>query len=127
MKTLNNQVHLIGNLGRDPELKEFDSGNAMCRFSLATNYFFKDKNGERQQRTDWHTVVAWGKLAEVMTKILEKGQKVAINGKLKTRKFEDGNGKTRYVTEVIANDFLKLSKKRQEEQEEAVEEEDLPF
>ena len=126
MKTLNNQVHLIGNLGKDPELKEFDSGNAMCRFSLATNYFFKDKNGDRQQRTDWHNVVAWGKLAEIMTKYLEKGEKVAINGKLRTRQFEDSKGNTRYVTEVIANDFLKLSRNKKQ-QEEAVEEEDLPF
>lgn len=125
MKTLNNQVHLIGNLGKAPELKSFDNGNALCRFSLATNEFYKDKNGDKQQRTDWHNVVAWGKLAEIMSKYLEKGQQIALNGKLKNRKYDDSNGNTRYVTEVVADDFLMLGSRKKEE--ETVEKEDLPF
>lgn len=125
MKTLNNQVHLIGNLGKDPELKQFGDGNAVCRFSLATNEYFKDKKGERQNRTDWHTVVAWGKLAEVMAKYLSKGQQVAVNGKLKSRKYDDSQGNTKYVTEVIVDDFLMLGNRS--EQKETSEKEDLPF
>lgn len=125
MNTLNNQVHLIGRLGQEPKLTKFDNGNAVCRFSLATHEFYKDKKGERQQRTDWHTVVAWGKMAEVMSDLLQKGKQVVVSGKLKNRQYEDKNGNNRYTTEVVASDFLLVGPR--ESAEAAVAEENLPF
>lgn len=112
MNTLSNQVQLIGNLGQDPEMKTFDNGNKMCRFSLATNEYYRDSDGEKQQRTDWHTVVAWGAISENVAKVLKKGDKAAVSGKLKSRSYEDQEGNTRYVTEIVAEDFLKLNPKK---------------
>jgi len=112
MKSLNNQVQLIGRLGQDPELKTFDSGNTMCRFSLATSDYYTDKNGERQEKTEWHNIVVWGKLAEVMNEILHKGEQVVIHGKLKSRSYENAEGQKVYVTEVLTNEFLKISPKK---------------
>lgn len=109
---MNNQVQLIGRLGQDPELKTFDSGNTMCRFSLATSDYYTDKNGERQEKTEWHNIVAWGKLAEIMNEILNKGEQVVIHGKLKSRSYENAEGRKVYVTEVLASEFLKISPKK---------------
>jgi single-strand DNA-binding protein len=114
MKTLNNQVQLIGNLGQDPELKTFDSGNQLCRFSLATTDYYKDKDGNRQEKTEWHNVVAWGRLGEVMAEILNKGERVVIHGKLKSRTYENAEGQTKYITEILTSDFLKISRKKEE-------------
>jgi len=110
MKTLRNFVQLIGNLGQDVELKEFNSGTKKASFSLATNEFYTDNNGEKVEKTEWHNVVAWGKLAEVMTDHLSKGDQVIIQGKITYRKYDDANGNTKYITEIIAGDFMKLSK-----------------
>jgi len=84
-----NKVILIGRLGTDPELRYFDSGKALCNFSLATNRSWKDRNGESQERTDWHRIVTWSRLAENCSKYLEKGRKVFVEGRLETRNWED--------------------------------------
>ncbi len=110
MNTLKNSVQLIGHIGKDVELKSFDNGNKLARITLATNEYYKDAKGEKQQDTQWHNVTAWGKLAENMTTVLAKGNEVAIQGKLVYRSYEDKNGVTRYVSEVVANEFMKLSK-----------------
>ncbi|HMQ07812.1 MAG TPA: single-stranded DNA-binding protein [Saprospiraceae bacterium] len=115
MNTLRNHVQLIGNLGNDVEFTQFDSGSKMARLTLATNEFYKNNKGEQVKETQWHTIVAWGKLAETMEKILSKGVEVAVNGKLRYRTFEGKDGKKRTVSEIVAQDFLKISKK------------DLPF
>lgn len=97
-----NKVQLIGNLGKDPEVKDLQNGTQVCRFSLATNENWKDKEGKEQTRTEWHTVVVWGKLAGVCGKWLRKGRPVYVEGKLQTRKWQDKEGKDRYSTEIVA-------------------------
>ena len=116
MNTLMNSVQLIGNVGQEPEFKSLDSGQKLVKFSLATNDYYKDKNGEKVKKTEWHNVVAWGNLAENMDKFLSKGNQVAVKGKLTSRSYDDKEGNKRYLTEVVVNEFMKLTKK-----------EDLPF
>lgn len=111
MKSVMNQVHLIGNLGKDPEYFSFENGKSLCKVSIATNDFYKSKEGENKKRTEWHYVIAWGNRGETMARTLRKGHKVAISGKLSSRTYELANGKKRYVTEIIANEFKLLSKK----------------
>lgn len=103
-----NKVILIGNLGRDPEMKYTPGGQAVTRLGLATNERWKDKNGEFQERTEWHTVVCWGKLAETASQYLTKGQSVYIEGRLQTRNWEDKENKKHYSTEIIANEMVML-------------------
>lgn len=110
MRTLRNSVQLIGNLGKDVEIKTFDNGNAVANFSLATSEFFTNSEGEKVQTTQWHTVVAWGKKGEAMHSNLSKGNQVLVQGKLTYRSYEDKDGVKRYVTEVIADGFVKLTK-----------------
>jgi len=110
MKTLRNFVQLIGNLGQDVELREYESGSKKATFSLATNEYYKDNKGETVEKTEWHNIVAWGKTAELMTDYLGKGDRVIIQGKITNRKYEDSTGKTRFITEIVAGDFIKLSK-----------------
>ncbi len=110
MKNVRNQVQLIGRLGQDVETITFDSGNRKASFSIATNEFYKDANGERQERTEWHNVIAWGKTAELIDQLLEKGNEVLIQGKLSNRNYEDKNGVKRYVTEIICDQFFKITK-----------------
>jgi len=110
MRTLRNFVQLIGNLGQDVELMEFNSGTKKATFSLATNEFYIDNKGERVEKTEWHNIVAWGKMAERMTDQLGKGDRVIIQGRITNRKYEDSTGKTRYLTEILAGDYIKLSK-----------------
>ena len=119
MKTLSNRVQLIGNLGQDPELKTFESGNSLCKFSLATNSFYRDKNGERVQETEWHNIIAWGKLGELMSEMLEKGTKVAIIGKLTYRQYESNDGTKRTSTEIIVDEFLIMERNKAREEVEA--------
>lgn len=109
MNTVNNQIQLIGNLGKDPEFVTFSNGKGMCRFSIATNEYYRDKEGKATQKTYWHTVVAWGKKGENMAKMLKKGHKVAINGKLSSRSYESSEGLSKRITEVVAKNFLLLS------------------
>lgn len=106
-----NKVILIGNLGRDPEVRYLEGNVAVARFSVATNESYKDKKGEWQTATEWHDVVAWRSLAERAEKQLKKGSQVFIEGKLTHRKYQDKEGNDRYVTEVVANSFRVLDRR----------------
>ena len=97
-----NKVILIGNLGRDPELRYTQSGSAVTNFTLATNEKWKDKEGNNQERTEWHRVVVWGKSAENCAQYLQKGRSVYVEGKLQTREWEGKDGNKRYTTEIVA-------------------------
>ena len=103
-----NKVILLGRLGADPQLKYTASGKATVSFNLATNAVWKDQEGKQQERTDWHRVTAWGKLAEIMGEWLKKGGLVFIEGRLQTRSYEDTNGVKKYITEVVANEMEML-------------------
>jgi single-strand DNA-binding protein len=104
-----NKVILIGNLGSDPEIRYTQSGTAVATFNVATTERWKGKDGQQQEQTEWHRVVAWRRLAEICGEYLSKGSKVYIEGKLQTRKWEDRDGNTRYTTEVVARDMQMLS------------------
>lgn len=111
-----NKVILVGNLGKDPEVRYLESGTAVANFSLATSESWKDrKTGERKDVTEWHNIVLWRGLAEVAEKYLKKGNQVYIEGKLKTRSWEDKEGVTRYMTEVVADNMTMLGGKRSNE------------
>ncbi|MEO0505099.1 MAG: single-stranded DNA-binding protein [Bacteroidota bacterium] len=111
MSTIKNHVQLIGNVGVEPTITNLESGKKVARLSLATNEYYKDNKGEKQTDTNWHTIVAWGKVAEIVEKYVTKGKEIGISGKLKTRTYETENGNTRYVTEVEANEILLLGSK----------------
>ncbi len=102
-----NRVTLIGNLGKDPEVRTTPSGATVCNFSLATTETYKDKNDTWQEVTDWHNIVIWNRLGEVAGQYLKKGSKVYLEGKLKTRSYEK-DGITRYMTEVFVNNMVLL-------------------
>src|SRR6516162_2367348 len=105
-----NKVILVGRLGRDPELKYTASGTPFCRFSIATDDVWNDKgSGERQERTEWHSIVAWDRLAEICNQYLTKGKLVYIEGSLQTREWDDQEGNKRKTTEVRARDMVMLS------------------
>lgn len=108
MRNLRNRVQLIGNLGMDPEIKNLESGKTMAKISLATSEMYVNNAGEKVKDTQWHNVIAWGKQAELAEKYLVKGQQVSIEGKLNNRSYEDKNGETRYITEVLVNEILFL-------------------
>lgn len=114
MNSLRNHVQLIGNVGKPVELKSLKNGGRVARITLATNEYYKDTNGEKQKKTYWHNITAWGKLAETMSSTLDKGYEVAITGKLTTRSYETEAGETRYVTEVVANEFMRITKEVKE-------------
>lgn len=97
-----NRVTLIGNLGSDPEVKKTTSGQPVANFNIATNESWKDKDGNDQERTEWHKIVAWGKLAELCEKYLEKGKSVYVEGKLQTREWNDKEENKRSTTEIVA-------------------------
>jgi single-strand DNA-binding protein len=104
-----NKVILVGNVGKDPEVKYSPSGTPMAKFSLATNERFKDRSGEWQERVEWHTIVAWQRLAEIVGEFVVTGSKVYIEGKLQTSRWEDRqSGQTRYRTEIVARDLVLL-------------------
>jgi len=110
-----NKVILIGNLGKDPEVKYTPSGTAVAKFSLATNERFKDKAGEWQDRTEWHNIVAWQRLAEIIGEYVKKGSKIYIEGRLQTSSWDDKeSGQKKYKTEVIASDLVLLSGRGEE-------------
>ncbi|MGC9323164.1 MAG: single-stranded DNA-binding protein [Desulfomonilia bacterium] len=104
-----NKVFLIGRLGRDPEMRFTPNGRAVTNFTLATNEVWTDQNGERQERTEWHRIVTWGKLAETCAKLLSKGKLVYVEGRLQTRQWDDRDGNKRYTTEIIANQMQILT------------------
>ena len=103
-----NKVMLIGNLGRDPELRYTQSGQAILNMRIATNESFQNRDGERQERTEWHSVILWGKRGEALGKILSKGSQLCIEGRLQTRSWEDKEGKKRYTTEIVAVNVILL-------------------
>lgn len=103
-----NKVILIGNLGSDPELKYTPEGVPVVNFSLATSESWNNREGTRQERTEWHRIVMWRKLAEIAGKYLRKGSKIYVEGKLQTRSWDDQNGQKRYTTEVVANEMQML-------------------
>lgn len=107
-----NKVMLIGNLGKDPELKVFEGGNSLARFPIATSENYTNKQGERVEQTEWHTIIVRNKLAEVADKYLHKGDKVFIEGRIKTRSWEDQSGNRRYMTEVITDNMTMLGGSR---------------
>jgi single-strand DNA-binding protein len=105
-----NKVILIGNLGKDPEVKFTPSGVPVAKFSLATNERYKDKSGEWQDRTEWHNIVAWQRLAEIVGEYVKKGSKIYIEGRLQTSSWEDKqSGEKKYRTEIVAQDVVLLS------------------
>jgi single-strand DNA-binding protein len=106
-----NKVMLIGNLGKDPEVRYTTSGTAVAGFSLATSERFKSKSGEWEERTEWHNVTLWGRLAEIAGEYLAKGKTVYIEGRLQTRKWQDRDGRDRYTTEVVADKMQMLGGK----------------
>jgi len=109
-----NKIMLIGNLGRDPEMNYTPSGAAVTRFSLAVNRVSRNPSGERQEETEWFNIVAWRQLAETCSQYLKKGQKVYIEGRLQTRRYNDRNGVERTAVEVIANEMEMLTPKNQQ-------------
>ncbi|WWC83036.1 Single-stranded DNA-binding protein [Mycovorax composti] len=111
MYALKNKVQLIGNLGNAPEIKTTINGKKMARFSIATNETYKNLSGERVTETTWHHLVAWGRLADIAEKYLEKGREVAVEGKLVNRQYESKNGEKRYITEIQVHELLLLSGK----------------
>lgn len=104
-----NKVILIGNLGQDPELRYTGGGTAVCNMRLATNESYKDQSGQMVDKTEWHSVVAWSRLAEICGEYLKKGSQVYFEGSLQTRQWEDRDGNTRYTTEVKAREMMILS------------------
>lgn len=109
-----NRVTLIGNLGKDPEIKVIPSGSKVANFSVATTESYKDKAGEWQQTTDWHNVTCWDQLADKSSK-LSKGAKVMVEGKIKTRSYQDKDGATRYITEILANTIMPIEREERTE------------
>jgi single-strand DNA-binding protein len=102
-----NKVILLGRLGQDPELKNTPSGQSVCNFSIATTESWNDKSsGQKQERTEWHRVVVWGKLAEISNQYLAKGRQAYVEGKIQTRSWEDDKGNKRYSTEILAKDIV---------------------
>lgn len=111
MNTLKNRVQLIGNLGQAPVVRNLENGKKMARMNIAINESYKNGKGESMNDTYWHTIVAWGKTAEIAEKFLVKGSEVAIDGKLVSRVYTAGDGQKRYITEVVASELLLLTKK----------------
>lgn len=103
-----NKVILVGNLGKDPEVRHLEGGVAVARFPVATSESFKDKNGQKQERTEWHNIVVWRGLAEIAEKYLKKGQSVYIEGKIRTNNYQDKEGIQRYATEIVADNMTML-------------------
>ncbi len=103
-----NRVILVGRLGRDPEIRYTPGGQAVANFSVATDETFKDRNGERQKRTEWHRIVAWGKQAEIAQQYLKKGSLIYVEGRIQTRQWDDREGQKRTSFEIVANNFRML-------------------
>lgn len=126
-----NKVMIIGRLGQDPEVRYMPSGKAVANLSVATSEKWKDQNGEKQERTEWHRISAFDKLAEIMEKYLTKGSQVYIEGKLQTRKYQAKDGSDRYTTEIIAHQMQMLGggerKEQKREQRSAPAQDEVPF
>lgn len=128
-----NKVILIGNLGKDPEVRHLDNGGVVANFSMATNESYKDKQGQKQTVTEWHSVVVWGKVAEIVEQYVKSGSLIYVEGKLKTRSWEDKDGNKRYTTEVVLEQYggvlkmLSSDKVSQRETHPEAEENEPPF
>lgn len=112
MYALKNKVQLIGNLGANPEVKTMESGKKLAKFSMATSESYRNAQGEKITETQWHQIVAWGKVAEIAEKYLAKGSEVAVEGKLVSRSYTDKEGVKKYITEVQINELLMLGEKK---------------
>jgi single-strand DNA-binding protein len=112
MYALRNKVQLIGNLGNNPEIRTTDGGKKMARFSVATSEIYRNAKGEKVTETQWHNLIAWGKVADIAEQFLSKGSEVAIEGKLINRNYVDKDGKKRYITEILVNEVLMLGDKK---------------
>ena len=110
MNAMKNKVQLIGHVGQEPEIKTFDGGKKVANITIATNDYYINDKGEKVEQTEWHRVTAWGKVADIIEKYVEKGKEVAIEGKLTHRSYDDKDGVKRYITEVVVNDILLLGK-----------------
>lgn len=110
-----NKVILVGHLGRDPEIRTFEAGTKRASFSLATTEYRKDKDGNRVELTEWHNIVCWRNLAEIAERYLSKGKLIYLEGRLRTRNWDDANGIKHYITEIEANTFTMLGSKNNEE------------
>ena len=108
MNALRNRVQLIGNLGMDPEVKSLDNGKKVAKFTLATNEDYKNSEGQKISETTWHNIVAWNGLADNIGKLLKKGKQVAVEGRLAYRSYEDKQGVTKYITEIVIDSMLML-------------------
>jgi len=106
-----NKVILVGNLGKDPELRYTPTGAAVANFSLATTERYKDRDGNRQEKTEWHNIVAWRQLAEICGKYLHKGKQIYLEGKIQTRSYDDRDGNKRYMTEIVMDQMHMLGNK----------------
>lgn len=106
-----NSVQLIGNLGQDPEMVNFENGNKLAKFSIATTKYFKDVKGELQSKTEWHNIVAWGQKADAIEKYTTKGSRVFVQGELETRKWEDKEGNKRQLTQVNCLNIIFLDRR----------------
>lgn len=116
--SVKNSVRIIGNLGKDPEIKIFGksgSDQKLAKFSIATTEVYTNKKGEKVEDTQWHNIIVWGKLAGIVEKYMTKGSKIALEGKLTNRSYEDKSGNKKYITEITANDIHMLSKKVSEQ------------
>ncbi len=107
---MKNLVQLIGHVGQDPEIKNLEAGKKLANISIATNEVYYRDNGDKVEKTEWHRVTAWGKVADIIEKYVAKGKEIAIEGKLTHRSYDDKDGNKRYVTEIVANEILLLSK-----------------
>ncbi|MCV2485504.1 single-stranded DNA-binding protein [Flavobacterium sp. B11] len=110
MSAIRNKVQLIGNVGNDPEIKTLESGRKLAHLTIATNEIYRNDKGEKVEQTEWHRITAWGKTAEIIEKYVVKGKEIAVEGKLTHRSYDDKNGEKRYITEVVVNEILLLSK-----------------
>lgn len=110
MGKLNNRALLTGNVGQDPEIINLDSGGKIAKFSLATNDVYTNSQGEKVTKTEWHNVIAWNKLAEIIENYVEKGSRLSIDGQIQYKNYENSEGKKVYYTEIQANEILMLGK-----------------
>ncbi len=133
-----NKAILLGNLGKDPEIRRLDDGRAVANFSIATSESYKNKAGEKVTNTEWHNIVLWSPLAEIAENYLKKGSQVYIEGKISNRSYEDKEGIKKYISEVVGRDITLLGRAPESQQQndssstendnpEAVQEDDLPF
>lgn len=118
MNKINNTVRLIGNLGFDPEVREIAKGRKVARISVATNETYTNSEGEKVTDTQWHTVVAWGRTADMVQRLLRKGSPIALEGRLVHRSYTGKEGIKRFVTEIVLNDFKLVGPKREERNDE---------